>query len=357
MPAIAVALLLATPAFFGPAVQGPVPRKAHEGFHAARVALGRALFAEPLLSRDSTLSCATCHDPRHAFAEPRAVSAGIGVDARRRNAPSLVNATVFRTTFDWDGRATSLAHQLSFVFSEAGDMGITAPEAAARLRARTDYRRHFRAAYGRMPQAKDLLDALTTFESTLVTTGSRFERFYLGAEPLLSDSEHRGWRLFRSNRTGCSGCHLPLPDPMGSGIIAFHDGRFHNIGVGYADSIMLDAGRYEVTGNRRDWGAFRTPSLWNIGVTAPYMHDGSLPTLAAVIKFYSNGGVANPNLDPVVRPIDLSVSEMEDLEAFLMTLTNDWQSLWPTPARDSAIGTHIAHPHALGLHFFPRRFR
>ncbi len=291
-----------------------------------RETLGRRLFEDVRLSRDSSLSCATCHSPFSAFAEARRVSHGIGEGARRRNAPSLLNAWVFRKTFDWDGRAASLEHQLRFVFSRIGDMGLELADVIARVRTDTMYESAFRSVYSRPADEEALLDALVAFERTLLIVGSsRFERFYFGGEPTaFTESEARGWQLFRTSRAGCSGCHVPLPDPDGSGAPVFHDNRFHNLGVGYRDGVMTDLGRFEATGVPTDWGAFRTPSLSNISLTAPYMHDGSLATLEDVVEFYAQGGIPNPNLDPVVKPVVFSKQERDDLVAFLRTLTADW---------------------------------
>jgi cytochrome c peroxidase len=183
-----------------------------------RIALGARLFEDLRLSRDSTISCATCHMPSHAFAEPRAVSHGIGQRARKRNTPSLINVTMFRSSFDWDGRATTLQDQLDGVFSITGDMGIDIGEAVARVRADTSYEQEFRRAYGRPPDVDAFKSALVIFQKSLVVSGSRFDRFYLGGDSTaLSESEKRGWRLFRSNKAGCAGCHIPLPDPGGLG--------------------------------------------------------------------------------------------------------------------------------------------
>jgi cytochrome c peroxidase len=139
--------------------------------------------------------------------------------------------------------------------------------------------------------------ALVAFQESLIVTESRFDRFYLGGDSTaLSATEVRGWRLFRSGRAGCGGCHVPFPEPGGSGIIVFSDRRFHNLGVGYENGRMEDVGRYGVTRQPRDWGAFMTPSLRNVSMTAPYMHDGSVATLEDVVEFYEKGGVKNPEI-------------------------------------------------------------
>jgi len=263
--------------------------------------------------------------PSHAFAEPRPVSHGVGERARKRNTPSLVNVAVFHSRFDWDGRASTLEDQLHGVFSIEGDMGIDLAEAVARVRRDTLYDGAFRRAYQRRPDVETILAALVAFQTSLVASESRFDRFYLGGDSMaLSEEEKRGWRLFRSNETGCAGCHVPLPDPGGAPIIVFSDDRFHNLGVGYKDGRMEDVGLYGVTRDPRAWGAFRTPSLNNVALTAPYMHDGSLATLEAVVEFYAQGGVRNPNIDEVIDKTELTDRDQADLVAFLRALTTEW---------------------------------
>lgn len=172
---------------------------------------------------------------------------------------------------------------------------------------------------------RTLLEALVAFEESLVVPGSRFERFYLADDSgALSASEQRGWSLFRDPKLGCAGCHTPLPDPAGSGIIMFRDGQFHNLGIGYDNGHTRDAGRFEVTQIPADLGRFSTPSLRNVALTAPYMHDGSLKRLEDVVAFYARGGIRNPNLDVVMSPRVLSRQDRTDLVAFLRTLTTEW---------------------------------
>lgn len=291
----------------------------------SEISLGRRLFEDVRLSHDSTISCATCHMPNQAFAEPRAVSHGIGIRARKRNAPSLINVDVFRSTFDWDGRAATIEEQLRVVFSVAGDMGIDIGEAVARVSTDSNYNTQFLRVFGRQADVDGLVGALVAFQRSLVVSESRFDRFYLGGDSTaLSSSEIRGWELFRSVRSGCAGCHPPLPDPEGSGVLLFTDRVFHNLGVGYENGRLDDVGRYAVTLSPVHWGAFQTPSLQNVGLTAPYMHDGSLKTLEEVVSFYDKGGIRNPNLDPVMVPRGFTKEERANLAAFLRTLTTGW---------------------------------
>lgn len=288
-----------------------------------RVALGARLFLETGLSADSTLSCATCHQLGTALAEHRSVSNGIGSKARRRNAPSLLNVGATRSAFDWDGRAGTLEAQLLGVYSIDGDMGIELEDAVRRLRGNPSYRAAFLDVYGRMPDSATLLASLGAFQRTLMVDESRFRRYYLGGEDnLLSATEVQGWRLFRD--AGCAGCHPPVPDPAGSGALLFTDNKFHNLGVGFDDGRMRDVGRYEATRRLEDWGAFKTPSLQNVELTGPYMHDGSFATLEEVVAFYDSGGNRNPNLDVIIKPRGFAQGERKALVAFLRTLTTEW---------------------------------
>jgi cytochrome c peroxidase len=273
------------------------------------------------------MSCATCHAPSQAFAEPRAVSHGIGARARKRNTPSLLNVAIFRTSFDWDGRAGSLEDQLLGVFSPEGDMGIDARAAIARIVRDPLYVTLFVRAFGRSPDERGMRRALADFQRQLLDGPSRFERYYLhGDSTALDARERRGWELFRSGKTGCAGCHVPLPDPDGSGYLVFSDDRFHNLGVGYAAGRFDDVGRFGVTREPSSLGAFRTPGLRNVALTAPYMHDGSLATLEEVVDFYVRGGRANPFLDAVILPRALTTRDRAALVAFLRTLTSEWMA-------------------------------
>ncbi len=288
------------------------------------ISLGRELFFDQRLSKDGSLSCASCHVPENAFAEPHAVSHGIGADARRRNTPTVLNSGLQRA-LDWDGRATSLEAQLYGVFARSGDFGIELSDAVAILRQNSRYRSLFLRTFGKGPDVDGLTRALSAFQRSLLAGNSRFDRFFFGGDSsALTLAERRGWGLFSSSRAGCSGCHAILfPDPRGRGVALFTDQRFHNLGIGYENGRMMDVGRYEATGEPDDWGAFKTPGLRNVALTAPYMHDGSIATLDDVVELYARGGVPNPRLDPVMRPRSLSDVDKADLVAFLKALSTE----------------------------------
>lgn len=289
-----------------------------------RVDAGRSLFFSAALSIDSSVSCASCHRPDHAFADPRSISLGVGIRARRRNAPTLHDVELYRSTFDWDGKARTLRAQLSHVFSRDGDMGWGLREAVARVRSDAPLREASVSAYDGHPTVENVVDALILFQRSLDGGLSRFDRYYLLSDSVaLSARERRGWELFRGSTAGCAGCHVPLPEPRGRQVLVLRDNRFHNLGVGYSAGVFHDLGHEEVSLKSADRGAFATPSLRHVAATAPYMHDGSLASLDEVVRFYERGGIANPQKDVTLRPFVLSDVERRDLVAFLCTLTGE----------------------------------
>ncbi len=302
---------------------GPPLAPSDSGDSTLLVRLGERLFAETRLSVGGTLSCATCHQPTSVFAEARAVSHGVGRLSRIRNAPSLIDVRD-RSLLNWDGSANSLQSQLTHVFAREGDMGWSIGEASSTLARDIEYQKLFRAATGSGVSSEGIEEALVAFQRTLVSSGSLFDNFYSGGnETALSADARRGWQLFRSPRSGCSGCHLAFPTPGSNRRTAsFTDNGFHNLGVGFHNGIMSDPGRFRRTGKLADLGAFRTPSLRNVALTAPYMHNGSLWTLEAVVEFYSRGGIVNPQRDVVVTPRHFSENEVKWLVAFLEALTD-----------------------------------
>jgi cytochrome c peroxidase len=275
-----------------------------------RVALGRRLFTDPLLSVDRSVSCASCHRPSHAFSDTVARSSGSHGRAGPRNAPSLLNAA-YRDAFFWDGRATSLEEQVLQPIQDSLEMDLPMDQLVARLRADGAYRATFRREFGEEPNPKGIALALASFVRTLRSGDAAIDRFRNGDSTALSPLARRGFQLF-VGRAGCSACHLgPL----------LSDGDFHNTGVAWRDGSWRDLGRFVVTRDSADRGAFKTPSLRNVARTAPYMHDGSIATLDAVIDFYDRGAGRNPNLDPVVRPLRLTPEERRSLLAFLESLS------------------------------------
>ncbi len=313
---------------------------------AAQVALGKKLYFDTRLSKDGTVACATCHDVSRGFADHRGLAEGVVGQIGRRNSPTTLNAAFLHTQF-WDGRAGTLEEQAGLPIVNPIEMGQ--PNEAAALTGIVDdpqYQADFKAAYGGSINYQDLTKALAAFERTLVFLNAPFDRFVRGETNAISAEARAGWALF-NGKARCTACHqLNASSPVGV------DNRFHNIGVsarhkdfeGLAtkalatlgvndskekqDQLALqtdfsELGRFVVTKNRADIGSFKTEQVRNVGVTAPYMHDGSLQTLWDVIDHYNKGGEANPYLDGGIEPLALSESEVNQLVAFLFTLTDD----------------------------------
>jgi cytochrome c peroxidase len=310
-----------------------------------RIALGRKLYFDTRLSRDGTVSCATCHDVSRGFTDRRNVSEGVGDHLGRRSSPTTMNAALFQSMF-WDGRAVTLEDQAKLPILNPIEMGHPDGAAAVKaIEADPAYGALFQKAYGRAPNYDDVGRAIASFERTLVFLDAPFDKYMTGDTNAISPAAQRGLVLF-GGKARCVSCHMLNPsNPLGT------DNLFHNIGVsartrnfedlarkGLAavkegsdqralDNLALETdlgelGRFIVTRNRSDIGAFKTEQLRNAGITAPYMHDGSLRTLWDVIDHYNKGGETNPYLDGGIEPLNLSESEIDDLVAFLFTLTD-----------------------------------
>jgi len=284
------------------------------------IALGRRLYYDPGLSVDGTVSCATCHAPNLGFRDGKALSNGVGGQLGTRKAPTVVNA-VYNSLQFWDGRSPNLEKQVEGPMTNRVEMGNTPEGVVKYLQSDTKYRQLFAKAWGTEQITLDLVTkSIASFERTVVIGNSPFDRFYYGGDKkAISPAAQRGLKLFLNQKKGnCSVCHV-----IGSKHALFTDNKFHNIGVG-ADTRgnFADAGRYAQTKNAADMGAFKTPTLRNIAETAPYMHDGSQPTLKDVVDHYVGGGTSNPHLDKEIHALDfLTFDERADLKAFLNSLT------------------------------------
>ena len=302
-----------------------------------KVDLGRKLFYDKRLSKDGTVSCATCHDPAKGFSDGETVSAGVGGKKGARNAPTVLNA-VFNEFQFWDGRAASLEEQSKGPMTNPVEMAQASHDDVVKVvRADPAYPKAFQKAFGREPTIDDIAAAIATFERTVVSGDSPFDRFVAGDKPALSASAQRGWELW-NGKARCNTCH-----PFGSATPNFSDNKFHNIGVaakardfaalarkaaGVNDPEQLafdpdftELGRFVVTKQPKDIGAFKSSGLRDIALSAPYMHDGSEATLLDVVKFYDKGGEPNPNLDGGIVPLKLTDPEKQDLVAFMESLT------------------------------------
>ena len=275
-----------------------------------RIALGAKLFADPRLSGGGRKSCATCHRPERALADGRRRAEGAAGKPLRRNTPALWNLAWSKHHF-WDGRAASLEAQARGPIEAPDEMGGDWPTIVSRLEADADMEMEFRTSFPEQPAISQatITKALAAYVRSLVSPPTRFDAWVAGDGPALHPAELRGFRLF-TGKAGCVLCHNGW---------RFADDRFHDIGL-----RSSDPGRGAVPGGTPGQKAFKTPSLREAAHTAPYMHDGSLPTLEAVIAHYAGGFIARPSLAPnVTRKLKLSAQERADLVAFLRTLSSE----------------------------------
>ncbi|HYG68020.1 MAG TPA: cytochrome c peroxidase, partial [Anaeromyxobacteraceae bacterium] len=288
-----------------------------------KVRLGRWLFYDARLSADGAISCATCHVPAHGFSEEAPVSTGIRGQKGTRKSPPILNAGwPVSPVFFWDGRAASLAEQAKGPIANPVEMGHTLEGATAAIAAIPGYRPYFREAFGDDAVTIDrIAEAIAAYEATRLSGNSRWDRFRAGDETALGELERHGEALF-NGVAGCNACHL------GPNLT---DGQFHNIGIGYEfpgfgrlpELGFADQGRFAVTGDERDMGAFKTPTLRDVSKRAPYMHDGSVPDLEEAVLHYWRGGIPNPwQSDKLVR-FPLSRHDLDALVAFLRALDGE----------------------------------
>jgi cytochrome c peroxidase len=278
----------------------------------AKVVLGRDLFYETKLSFNNTKSCSSCHSVAASFSDSgNSVSTGVNGQQGTRNAPGLMNVA-YDTSFFWDGRANSLEMQAGFPILNPIEMGSDSVTLIATLNNIPSYRQMFTEAFGGTGEItfQQVRYALVTFERTLISGGSAYDRFMNGDTSALSASAKNGLMLFNSSKTNCSKCH--------SGI-NFTDNDYHSTGL---TANYTDVGREDVTHNPADNGKFRTPSLRNAALTPPYMHDGSFLDLLSIINNYNVGGRQNATQDTLIHPLNLVPSEWNDLVAFLNSLTD-----------------------------------
>lgn len=277
-------------------------------------ALGKKLFSEKILSKDSSISCASCHKPKFAFADTAAFSTGIGGKRTQRNTPSVLNMKN-RPYFFWDGRAASLEEQALMPIQNPGEMGLPIEEAVMRLNRSAEYKWLFQKIFSQKADAKNLAAAFAAFEKTLETVNSRFDD-WSNNQGKLSPAEERGRQLFVSEKAKCFDCHR-MED--------FTTDEFRNIGL-YDERTLNDAGRYNITKKESDKGKFKTPGLRNVAVTGPYMHNGMFKTLEQVLDYYNSPDwfIENPvNRDEAFKtPLRLTPQEKKDIIAFLKTLTD-----------------------------------
>ncbi len=314
-----------------------------------KIALGRSLFFDKRVSADDSIACASCHSPEYAFSDGLQTARGIDSQTGTRNAPTIINR-IFSSAQFYDGRAPSLEAQAIGPMTNPIEMGMPNHDSVvSKLAEIPGYERWFQRVFGRDVNIDDVAKAIATFERTVVSGASRADRFLSGDLNAINDSEKRGYAIF-IGKARCSQCHR---QPL------FTDEKYHNTGVGW-DGSRVDLGRYLVTGKTADIGAFKTPTLREIDLTGPYMHNGAFATLEETIEFYDRGGISNPFLDVEMKrstrtleqvlayyevgkddregpnpgielaKLNLSKQERVDLAAFLRALNGrGWQDIGP----------------------------
>lgn len=326
-----------------------VPQPKSNTLGKEKIELGRKLFFDRRLSLNDTFSCAMCHVPEQGFANNE-LSMAVGIEGRsvRRNTPTIYNVA-YATKLFHDGRETSLENQVWGPLLARNEMANpSVGYVINKLKRIPDYKDMFEKAFnGEGVNMRTLSQAFASYQRTLVSGNSAFDKWYFGKQQdVMSDAQKRGFKIF-SGKGKCTSCHLVESDHA-----IFTDNKMHNTGIGYNESMGIrpktelvtlapgvtvevdtalidsvgekppaDTGLYEITQNPNDRWKYKTPSLRNVSLTAPYMHNGSLQTLQDVISFYKSGGVNNPLKDPLISPLDLSDQDQSDLVAFLKALT------------------------------------
>ena len=299
----------------------PLPVPADNPMTPEKVELGKLLYFDKRVSKDGTVSCATCHDPKMAWAEHTPTSEGIAHQRGDRNSPTVINAAYATSQF-WDGRAKTLEEQALGPVENPIEMGHKMETVVETFSKIPEYQERFKKVFGTEVTKDGFAKAVAAFERTILSGDSPYDRFVQGDEKALTDAQKRGWELFRAN---CAGCHTP---PL------FSSYRFFNAGVGM-DKPKPDEGRKKVTGNVRDLGKFRTPALRDVAQLQPYFHDGSVEKLEDAVALMARGGKDNPNLSEMlksVREADLGAKEQKDLVEFLKALSGKYPVIEPPPA-------------------------
>ncbi len=293
----------------------------------AKVELGQALYYDGRLSADGNVPCAGCHNPYHGFADPEATSPGVGLKRGNRNSQTVTNRLFSAEQF-WDGRAKDLEEQAHGPIVNPIEMALPSHDVAVeKISAVKGYSSLFEKAYGDSKVTMSrIAQAIASFERTVLSGDSPFDRWQAGDKTALSAQQVRGFELFRG-KAACETCHVSFN---------FTDENYHNLGVGFDPTTksFADKGRFDVTKKDADIGAFKTPTLRDIVLTAPYMHDGSEVTLESVVEFYDRGGNPNPTLDLKMKPLGLTGQEQADLVAFMQGLTGQNLQATPPGAKD-----------------------
>lgn len=288
-----------------PAGLKPLSVPANNPQSALKVELGKQLYFDKRLSRDNSIACASCHDPKKGWSNDERFATGVRGQVGGRSAPSIINAAYYPLQF-WDGRADELEGQALGPIQNPIEMDLTLDEVVAKLNKIEGYRQQFQKVFNSDVTSDGIAKAIAAFERTVLSGDAPFDRFKAGDKTALSEAAQRGMQVF-FNKAHCSACHTG-PN--------FSDAAFHNIGVGM-ESNEPDLGRYAVTKVEGDKGAFKTPTLREIARTAPYMHDGRFATLEEVVEYYDKGGHPNPQLDEEIFPLKFTAQDKSDLVTFL----------------------------------------
>ena len=291
----------------------PLPVPADNAVTPARVELGKALFFDPRLSGSQWISCASCHNPGLGWSDGLPTAVGDGMKTLPRATPTIVNVAYNRIQM-WDGRAKTLEDQALGPIMAEGEMRQSMPVLLTRLRGIPGYVDMFERAYpGEGVSEKTLAKAIATFERTVIAKDAPFDRWVKGEANAISAAAKRGFALFEG-KANCVACHQGYN---------FTDDGFHNIGLKPTPNQPQDLGRYTQRRVNLLKGAFKTPTLRDVALTGPYMHNGAYRTLEDVVEHYNRGGDTKDNLDPNMGPLDLSVRERADLVEFMKALTGD----------------------------------
>lgn len=275
-----------------------------------KVELGRKLFFDKRLSLDNEISCATCHVPEKAFTDGKELGGGVKGRKAMRNTPTLFNVG-YSKTFMFDGEIDNLEEQALVPILDHNEMGASMKEVLIKLNKDKEYRDAARKLYNREFDSWVLTRSLACYERTLISDNSDFDKFYFeNNKKAISASAQRGWKLF-SGRLNCVKCH---PAPY------FTDYQTHN--NGRTNIKTEDKGRFRINNDSTEIGFFKVPTLRNISITAPYMHDGSVETLELVIDYYASGGGKGMNQEKYIIPFEITKDEKKDLLSFLKTLNN-----------------------------------
>lgn len=276
-----------------------------------KVELGRKLFFDKRLSLDNEISCATCHDPEKAFTDGEVLGKGVKGRKAIRNSPTLFNVG-YSKVFMFDGEIDNLEEQALVPILDHNEMGASMKEVLTKLNKDKGYRDAARKLYNREFDAWVLTRSLACYERTLISDNSDFDKFYFeNNEKAISASAKRGWELF-SEKLNCVKCH---PAPY------FTDYQVHNNGRTFLETE--DKGRFRINNDSTEIGFFKVPTLRNISITAPYMHDGSVETLELVIDYYASGGGKGMYQEKEIVPFEITKGEKKDLVNFLKTLNNN----------------------------------